>query len=179
MWPPENFETERLILRIPLLADAIPVFEQYAQDSEVTKYLTWQPHKNKNETEQFLQRCLDVWKDGSAFPYAIIRKMDQKFLGMIEIVDLDQHGVNIGYVLAKHHWGNGYATEAVKCIIKWGLQQDNIYRIWAVCDVENPASSRVLEKAGMQKEGILRKWIKLSSISKIPRDCYCYSIVKI
>ncbi len=177
-WPPENIETTRLQLRKPMLTDAVPMFEQYTQDTDVTKYLTWKPHKNKDETKQFLQRCLDVWKDGTAFPYAIIRKIDQKFLGMIEIVDLDQTGVNIGYVLAKQYWGNGYTTEAVKAIINWGLQQEEIYRIWAVCDKENSASFRVLEKAGMQREGILRKWIKLVNVSHIPRDCYCYSIVK-
>ncbi len=178
MWMPERFDTERLKLRTPVHSDAVPIFEQYAQDTEVTKYLTWQPHKNIDETKQFLQRCVDVWKQGLAFPYSIIRKIDQKFLGMIEMVDVDTNGINIGYVLAKQYWGNGYAAEALKIIIDWGLQQKDIYRIWAVCDVGNPASARVLEKAGMQKEGILRKWIKLVNISQIPRDCHCYSIVK-
>lgn len=176
--PPNQFETERLNLRKPLLSDAVPIFEQYAQDTEVTKYLTWLPHKNLKETKEFLGRCVNVWKERTAFPWSIIRKSDQQFLGMIEIVDIDHSGVNVGYVLAKKFWGKGYIPEALKAIINWAMDQDDIYRVWAFCDIENIASAKVLEKAGMQQEGILRKWITLNSISKIPRDCFCYSIVK-
>jgi len=176
--PPQKFETHRLQLRKPLLSDSVPIFNQYAQDAEVTKYLTWSPHKNISETKHFLQRCLDVWENGTAFPWAIIRKIDQQFLGMIEITAIDHAGVNLGYVLAKKYWRNGYAAEVVKPIISWSFDQKDIYRVWAICDTENLASSRVLEKAGMEREGILRRWLKLSNISEIPRDCFCYSIVK-
>jgi RimJ/RimL family protein N-acetyltransferase len=176
--PPIKFETKRLYLRKPLLSDAVPIFEQYAQEKEVTKYLTWQPHKNLKETKEFLKRCVNVWKEGSAFPWSIIRKDDQQFLGMIEIVGIDHSGVNVGYVLAKKYWGKGYIPEALKTIIKWAFEQDEIYRVWAFCDMENLASVRALEKSGMQREGILRKWIKLPHISEVPRDCYSYSIVK-
>ena len=106
--PPKRFETKRLHLRKPLLSDAVPIFEQYAQNEEVTKYLTWQPHKNLKETKEFLRRCVKVWKDGTAFPWAIIRKSDHQFLGMIEIVGIDHAGLNVGYVLAKKYWGKGY-----------------------------------------------------------------------
>jgi len=176
--PPKKFDAVRLHLRKPLISDAVPIFEQYAQDADVTKYLTWQPHKNLTDTKEFLRRCVNVWKEGIAFPWAIIRKSDQQFLGMIEIVGIDHAGVNVGYVLAKKYWGKGYIPEALKVIIEWSIQQEDIYRVWAICDTENIASARVMEKAGMQKEGILRRWLKLSNISKIPRDCFCYSIVK-
>ena len=121
---------------------------------------------------------MNVWKEGTAFPWAIIRKTDQQFLGMIEIVAIDHAGVNVGYVLAKKFWGKGYIPEALKAIINWAFLQEEIFRVWAFCDTENIASAKVLEKAGMQQEGILRRWLKLSNISEIPRDCYSYSIVK-
>lgn len=177
-YPPKKFESQRLFLRKPLISDAVPMSEQYTQDEDVTKYLIWQPHKNLKETKEFLRRCVKVWKEGTAFPWAIIRKSDQQFLGMIEIVAIDHAGVNVGYVLAKKFWGKGYIPEALKLIIDWAFQQDDVYRVWAFCDIDNIASSKVLEKAGMQQEGILRRWMKLSNISEIPRDCYCYSIVK-
>ena len=177
-YPPKQFETKRLHLRKPLLSDAVPIFEQYTQDEEVTKYLLWHPHKSIKESKEFLRRCVKVWKEGTAFPWSIIRKSDQHFLGMIEIVNLDHAGANVGYVLAKKYWGKGYMVEALKAIINWALSQNEIYRVWAFCDVENTASSRVLEKSGMKREGILRKWIKISNLSEIPRDCYSYSIVK-
>jgi [ribosomal protein S5]-alanine N-acetyltransferase len=176
--PPKQFETKRLQLRKPLLTDAVTIFEQYAQDEEVTKYLIWQPHKNIKETKEFLRRCINVWKEGMAFPWAIIRKSDQQFLGMIEIVGIDQHGVNIGYVLAKKYWGKGYMPEALKVIIDWAFQQEEVFRVWAFCDTANLASVTVLEKVGMQREGVLRRWIKLSNLGEEPRDCFSYSIVR-
>ncbi len=176
--PPKQFETKRLQLRKPLLSDTVPIFEQYVRDEEVTKYLTWQPHKNLKETKEFLRRCVSVWKDGTAFPWSIIRKTDKQFLGMIEIVGIDHSGLNVGYVLAKKFWGKGYISEALKEIINWGLAQDDIFRVWAFCDVENTASAKVMEKAGMQREGILRKWLKIPNLGDMPRDCYSYSIVK-
>jgi RimJ/RimL family protein N-acetyltransferase len=69
-------------------------------------------------------------------------------------------------------------TEALKTLIAWALKQEEIYRIWAVCDVDNLASARVMEKAGMQLEGILRRWSVHPNISAEPRDSCCYAIVK-
>ena len=60
MYPPKQFETKRLHLRKPLLSDAVPIFDQYAQNDEVTKYLTWQPHKNLKETKNHLE-LPDKW----------------------------------------------------------------------------------------------------------------------
>jgi RimJ/RimL family protein N-acetyltransferase len=97
---------------------------------------------------------------------------------MIEIVAIDQSGVNIGYVLARPFWGKGYMVEALQALIQWAMDQSDIYRVWAICDVSNISSTRVMEKSGMQKEGILRRWVKLPRFGDKPRDCFCYSIVK-
>ena len=178
LWPPEKFETERLYLRKPVIEDVVSIFEQYAQDPEVTKFLTWQPHQSINESKLFLRRCSRVWQEGTSFPWVMIRKSDNQLLGMIEIVGIDHAGALIGFVLSQNYWGLGYMTEAVKALIEWCLKQQNIFRVWAFCDVENIASIRVLEKSGMQREGILRRWIKLPQLGQKPRDCYCYSLVK-
>ena len=177
MRPPETFETSRLFLRLPTIDDAETIFGQYAQDPEVTKYLIWRPHENINTTIEFLRRCNQCWKDETAFPWVITRKVDNALLGMIEL-RVEQFRADFGYGIARQYWGNGYTTEAVKAIIKWALEQASIYRVWAICDVENLASVRVMEKAGMQKEGILHRFILHPNISNEPRDCYCYSIVK-
>lgn len=60
MKPPKNFETTRLHLRPPTLEDAETIFNQYAQDAEVTKYMTWRPHADMQTTRAFLERCLSV-----------------------------------------------------------------------------------------------------------------------
>lgn len=177
MRPPEVIETARLRLRQPEQEDANTIFEQYAQDPEVTRYLVWRPHRHIDETREFLRRCRAVWKEGSAYPWVITRKEDGRLIGTVEI-RIEGHAINLGYALAKPFWGSGYTAEAVMWIIEWGLKQADIYRVWAVCDVENQPSARVLEKAGMSREGILRRWMMLPNRSNEPRDCYCYARTK-
>lgn len=69
-------------------------------------------------------------------------------------------------------------TEAVRAVVDWAIGQPEMHRVWAVCDVDNKASARVLEKAGMEREGILRRWSIHPNISEFPRDCICYAKVK-
>ncbi len=177
MRPPETLETARLYLRPPRMEDAEAIFEQYAQDAAVTKYLTWRPHRDIEETRAFVRRCQDVWRDASAFPWAIIRKAGGQLLGMIEM-RIDGHRVDLGYGLAQGYWGQGYTPEVVAAIMDWAWQQPTVYRVWAVCDIENQASARVLEKVGMRREGVLRRWIMHPNRSGEPRDCYCYAKTK-
>ena len=66
----------------------------------------------------------------------------------------------------------------VAAVVDWALTQQGLWRIWAVCDVQNPASARVMEKAGMQREGVLRRWITHPNVSHEPRDCLCYALVR-
>jgi RimJ/RimL family protein N-acetyltransferase len=177
MKPPKILETPRLRLRPPVLDDAAAIFTKYAHDREVTKYLMWRPHQNLEETKDFLRRCLAVWEHGPAFPWVITRKEDHQLLGMIEI-RLEGFKAEVGYVLAKPYWNQGYITEAVQAMVDWALKQKEIYRVAAFCDVENLASARVMEKVGMQKEGVLGRWVMHPNRSNKPRDCYCYAICK-
>jgi [ribosomal protein S5]-alanine N-acetyltransferase len=173
----QTLQTKRLFLRQPVSEDAGSIFEQYAQDPEVTKYTGWQPHKSVRETDEYIDRCISVWANGTAFPYVLIRKEDTQLIGMIEI-RINQYKADLGYVLVKSEWGKGYMPEAMQALTDWALSQDEIYRIWAVCDVENGASARVMEKVGMHREGVLRRWFIHPNMSKEPRDCYCYAVSK-
>ncbi len=177
MKPPTHWSTARLHLRPPVIEDADVLFATYTQDPEVTKYLMWRPHDSAETTRDFVRRCLEQWQDGPTYSWVILTQLDDQLVGMI---DLEIHGfrAEIGYVLAKRFWGQGYMTEAVRGLIDWALPQPDIYRVWATCDVENLASARVLEKAGMQREGLLRRWILHPNVSDTPRDSWCYASVK-
>jgi [ribosomal protein S5]-alanine N-acetyltransferase len=175
--PPEILETKRLRLRKPVPSDARIIFQTYAQDPEVTKYLTWRPHRSLKQTDEFVRECLWAWDNGKSFHWVIVRQEDDRLLGMIT-ARVDDHGWELGYVLARPYWGLGYMSEVVKKLVNLGLAQEGIYRVWSVCDVDNLASARVMEKAGMQREGILRRWSMHPTISDEPRDSYCYSITK-
>jgi RimJ/RimL family protein N-acetyltransferase len=177
MRPPEIIETQRLMLRQPVMTDVEAIFTGYAQDAEVAKYLIWRPHENVEETRDFVRRCISAWEERSSYPWIIKRKEDGRLIGMIE-GRIEGFGMNIGYVLARADWGRGYVPEAARAVIDWGLSQNGIFRIWALCDVDNFASARVMEKIGMQREGILRRCVIHPNVSDDPRDVYCYSIVK-
>jgi RimJ/RimL family protein N-acetyltransferase len=177
MKPPEKFETERLILRKPRMDDAPEIFTSYAQDLEVTRYMTWTPHKNIEETYDILQTMLKLWEEGSAYSFAIVLKDLNSVIGMIAMHP-DGFKVEIGYVLARPHWGKGLVAEAARAVTNWLLQQPDVYRVFATCDVENPASARVMEKVGMVREGILRRDAIRQNINSEPRDSLIYAIVK-
>jgi RimJ/RimL family protein N-acetyltransferase len=177
MNPPEMIQTERLLLRKPRIEDAPAIFEGYAQDPEVTRYLTWKPHKNIRESEEFLHACGQLWRAEKDFAYAITLKGDDKLIGMFALHPMNLK-IEVGYALARPHWGKGYTTEILRAMIEWVLGQPDIFRVQAFCDVDNIGSARVMEKAGMEREGLLRRYVLHPNISDEPRDVYLYAIVK-
>ncbi|MFQ5630184.1 MAG: GNAT family N-acetyltransferase [bacterium] len=174
MNPPETIRTPRLILRMPTLQDAEAIFSSYAQDAEITKYLTWRPHQNIEETKTFLRSRIAAWESKSEFSWVITIPPNNRAAGMVGL-RISGFRANFGYVLARACWGQGIMTEALKAVIDWVGRQKEIRRIWAVCDVENMASARVMEKCGLQKEGLLRNWMLHPNRSDQPRDCLCYA----
>ena len=148
MRPPEIIDTPRLRLRPPVMEDALSIFEDYAQDAQVTRYLLWRPHKGIKETHDFLERSIAAWETGCEYSWVLTQRGDDRLVGMVGI-RIDGSKVELGYVLARPHWGRGYMPEAVRAVIVWALKQEGIYRVWAVCDVDNHASARALEKVGM------------------------------
>ncbi len=175
--PPPVLETERLILRRPRMEDAEAIFESYARDVEVTRYLNWMPHTSIDQTREVLAEFIDRWKSGDSYEYVLENKDSNELMGMIGLGDEDAKAV-IGYVLARPYWGKGYMTEAEKALIRWGLHQGHYQRVHAFCDMENNASSKVMEKAGMQFEGVLRKWCwHPQADQKRLRDCKMYSVI--
>jgi RimJ/RimL family protein N-acetyltransferase len=175
--PPQIIETQRLKLRQPIIEDAPSIFEQYAQDQQVTKYMTWQPHANVKTTQQFLQQAIADLKAKNYYLWVIMPKKEAKAIGMIRLQS-HNYRAELGYVLALPYWNQGLMAEALQPLVDWTLTQPNIYRVWAVCDCENIASARVLEKLGMTCEGILRRWLIHPNMSNEPRDCFCYAQVK-
>jgi [ribosomal protein S5]-alanine N-acetyltransferase len=93
-----------------------------------------------------------------------------RLLGASELQRPERHRRDCGYVLARVFWGRDLTTEALAHVIHWAMRQDGIWRIGAGCDAENFASARVMEKAGLVTEGILRRWIIHPNVSSERRD---------
>ena len=102
---------------------------------------------------------------------------EDRVIGMIGC-RVREHAADIGYVLSRKLWDGGYMTEAAKAVVDWAINLSSVYRVWAVCDCENKASARVLEKVGMQREGTLRRYIVHPNVSAEPRDCFVYSKIR-
>ena len=174
---PDRFETARLILRPIAPEDAPAIFAGYAQDPEVVRFVTWRAHRTLADTEAFIARCLAMLPDDGR-NYVLTRRTDAALLGDFGLLRPRPHRLYCGYVLARPHWGQGLMSEALLAIADWAMASPEIWRIDAVCDVENHASARVMEKAGMQREGILRRWLVNPNLSAEPRDCFSYARVR-
>jgi RimJ/RimL family protein N-acetyltransferase len=175
--PPDTFQTERLLLRRPEAADAAEIFRRWTQDPEVTRYLVWEPHTSIAESEAHISRCRASWADGTAFVWFLEDRTGGGLVGSVAS-RLSQRGVNLGYLLARDAWGKGLMVEALTPIVEFWLSQPQVFRVWATCDIENRGSQRVLEKAGFQLEGTLRRWDHHPNLSPDPRDALCYSRVQ-
>ena len=110
--------------------------------------------------------------------YTLIGRDDGRALGAFELRQPEPHRLDCGYVLARAFWGRGLMTEALEQVTHWAMCQNGIWRIGAGCDVDNFASARVMEKAGLAREGLLRRWIIHPNVSSEPRDWLSYAKVR-
>jgi [ribosomal protein S5]-alanine N-acetyltransferase len=175
--PPERTETERLVLRRPVNGDAAVISREYAHDPDVAKYVLFRPDQTDEAIAGFIGKCIDEWASEKAFAWVIERRDTGETIGMIDARP-DTYMVNVGYVLAKKHWGKGYAAEALRTVVAWAEAQPDVSRIWAICAVENTPSVRVLEKAGLERESFLPGHMVFPNLGPEPHDCYCYSRMK-
>lgn len=173
----DAIKTARLHLRRPQVEDAGEIFRRYAQDPEVTRYLTWRPHRTQDETVRFIRECMDAWGGNARYPWIIEKNDDKSVIGMID-AGMSVSKAHIGYVIARDAWGKGYATEALRTVVDRILDMPGMFRVWGVCDVENTASARVMQKAGMEKEGILKRFIIHPNTGLEPCDVFCYAKVR-
>ena len=172
----DRYETTRLIVRKPIDQDAVQIFDAYARNAEVTQYLSWKPHSSLDTTSAFIRECISHWGTDQ-FAFSILSKDPVRLIGMLE-VRIVGHKAHLGYVLAKEYWSQGLMAEALGPIMRDLLMDASIARVWAVCDIENYGSKRVMEKIGMDCEGILRRWLVLPNLSSEARDCFVYAKVK-
>jgi ribosomal-protein-alanine N-acetyltransferase len=172
---PEEFQTPHYRLRRVTIEDAEAIFAAYAADPQVTRYLGWKTHRDLQQTRDFLGHAAALWDRGTDFPVvAYAHEAPQKLLGMFHPRRVGQ-AISYGYVLRASAWGQGCASEILRALIEHALSHPGIYRTEAFCDVENRASARVMEKAGMRYEGRLLRYFIHPNIADAPRDCLIYS----
>lgn len=171
-------ETDDLILRRFTIEDAVPMYNNWASDPEVTKFLTWPPHKNPEATSEIIQMWLDEYKSDDKYLWAIIVKAETpEPIGNISVVSVheDYLGAEIGYCMGRKYWGKGIMTKALKAVINYLFDTTDFVRISAKHDIANPGSGKVMEKSGMKYEGTYRQADKNNQGIC---DCSVYAILK-
>ena len=168
-------ETPRLRLRRPRAADAASVFQRYASDPQVTRYLGWPTHKSVDDTDGFLAYCDSEWERWPVGPYLVESGVDGRLLGSTGLGFETPEQAATGYVLARDAWGQGYATEALSAMRDLARSL-GVRRLYALCHPEHRASHHVLEKCGFLREGRLLAHAEFPNLAPgVQADVFCYA----
>ncbi len=143
-------ETDRLLLRPLTENDAQKVYDNWTSDEEVSKYMRWDRHKNVEVTINWMKECEEGAKKLTYYDWGIILKDINEPIGSIGafIDQSEPDRYEVGYALGKRYWGNGYATEALNCVINFLTKEVGIKRYTAQHAHQNPASGAVMKHVG-------------------------------
>lgn len=155
----QRIETDRLILRRYKIEDADAMYKNWASDSEVTKFLTWQPHSSVDVSRSIIENWLKEYSDEKYYQWAIVLKDNgNEPIGGIGVVHMNEDisMVHIGYCLGRAWWRRGIMSEALKAVTDFMFDTVEVNRVEARHDPRNPNSGKVMQKCGMKYEGTLR-----------------------
>ncbi|TCP55483.1 ribosomal-protein-alanine N-acetyltransferase [Tumebacillus sp. BK434] len=153
-------ETERFWLRELRLSDAEDFFANLS-DEETMRYYGMTPLTELETAVEMIKSRELARQENRSLRWAIARKEDDRLIGSIGFHHWEPQTfrAEIGYEINREYWGTGVATEAVRAALHCGFGEMGLNRIEALASPENPASIRVLEKAGFQKEGVLKEYM--------------------
>lgn len=148
-----TLETTRLRLRKLTVEDTQDYYRHLGSSEAVTRYMLWNPHKDISESEASIRKSLRRYEEGRCYRWGIARKETDTLMGVLELLRFDEEtgGCSFAYMLGESFWGRGYGTEALTAAFDFAFSRMNVQFIAADHMAENPASGRVMEKAGMTK----------------------------
>ena len=170
-----TIETDRIVLR-EFTQEDFGALHEGASNINVVRYMTWGPN-TEDDSRRFIQYALQTQIVRPRVVYQFAITLDEKVIGGCDFnINSTEHAEGeIGYLLNEPYWGNGYATEVARALIKYGFEEHGMHRIIAKCDARNEASSHVMEKCGMKREAYLREHRKTRDGR---RDTLIYSILR-
>ena len=155
----QSIETERLLLRRFSISDADAMYNNWASDPEVTKFLTWSAHSSVIDSRAVLEAWVSSYSQKNFYQWAVVLKEHGSDpLGSITAVDMndDIDIIHIGYCLGKNWWHQGIMSEALKAVMDYFFDEVGANRIESRHDPRNPHSGMVMKKCGMKYEGTMR-----------------------
>lgn len=152
-----TLESDRLILRKLTLDDTDALFAIWSDDC-VTSHMNISSLQDPEEAQALIQMMNDLADQGKAIRWGLESKQSGKLIGTCGINEWseDNARASIGYELAVDSWRHGYMTEVLQALLSHGFYQGNLNRMEALVEPDNLASIKLLEKAGFQREGLLR-----------------------
>lgn len=155
----QRLETDRLILRRYTSTDAAAMYQNWASDKEVTKFLTWPTHSSKEVSQHVINNWVNQYSNEAYYHWAIVLKDNgDEPIGDIAVVDMKESTAmaHIGYCIGRIWWHKGITSEALNAVMDFLFDVVDVNRIEARHDPRNANSGKVMQKCGMQYEGTLR-----------------------
>lgn len=174
----KELETERLFLRRATKEDSVEAYNNWCNSDIVDKYVLWKQHESQEVTFNLYSEWEKQYEEPTTFRWIVGLKDTNELIGTIDVSKkfLKFGTCEIGYCYGEKFWNKGYATEALKAVIKYLFEECDAELVCAEFMDNNPASGKVMAKAGLKYEGLLRSRV----IDKLNRrnDLLSYSITK-
>jgi RimJ/RimL family protein N-acetyltransferase len=173
----KTIETNRLVLRKFTIDDVEGMYTNWAVDVECSKMLAWNVHENRDITKEVISLWISKYNKPYNFNWVVELKEDGQIIGSISVIKSKQGMCEVGYCYGSKYWGNGYATEALKAVSGFLIEEVGFRLVEAAHISENPASGRVMQKAGMRKDAVLRQR-RINKYTNNINDLIVYSITR-
>ncbi len=159
-----NIETDRLLLRRFTILDVDQMYNNYASNPNVTRYLSWPAHQSKDITKMIITSWVGGYANDYFYQWAIVLKEINEVIGGISVVGYDDNldSYEIGYCIGENYWNKGITTEALNKVIEFLFKEVKVNNISAYHDTRNPNSGKVMKKCGMKYLYTIEKKCKTS-----------------
>jgi ribosomal-protein-alanine N-acetyltransferase len=172
---PKQILTERLTIQKLRYEEAEEIFFSYSSKPEATRYMSWRTHESLSDTIDFLRNAERGWALGKDYSFSVRLNHSARLIGSFGVIN-EEGKLQFGYIFSPTQWGQGYATEVCKEMMKILLDQPGVYRIQTFTDVDNVASARVLLKSGLVEEARLSHWYRFVNQNNVAKDCILFRL---
>lgn len=167
-----NLAIDELVLRPWRRGDA-PALLAACQDPEIARWVTIPQPYLLADADAFIASALTMWREGTGAPFAITEAATDRLLGAVTRFGPDGHQATFGCWLVPEARGRGIGTRSLRLLAEWTFATTPAVRLDVFIMVGNEASERMVERAGYQREGVLRAWDLHHA--GVPVDCVVYS----
>ncbi len=163
---------DELVLR-PWRPEDAPTVLAVCQDPEIARWVTIAQPFLPTDADALIRDAMAMWRDGTGAAFAIVEAGTDRLLGAVTRFGPDGHQATFGLWLAPDARGRGVGTRSLRLVSDWTLATTEAIRLDVFIMVGNEASERMVERAGFQREGVLRAWDLHHG--GVPVDCVVYS----